>query len=166
MPRDSLLRRFWFPIPGHLGIGVTARSRVEAESLAASAAAQCGWRFRASGVVEDVDARDLDQGHVVPNMGVVSNYGVWYPKMWLAPRAAGTSASPYRAGMRWLQKAGRRLSPRPAGLVHVRSGQARAAVQFVNKDGHVDRVLRVRVRALRRMAKYAVRHLLAPAAVG
>ena len=81
MPRDSSLRRFWFPIPGHFGIGVTASSRVEAESLAALAAAQVGWSFAASGVVEDVDVRELDQNHVVPNMGIVSNRGVWFPAL-------------------------------------------------------------------------------------
>ncbi|MCW2926654.1 MAG: hypothetical protein JWM86_622, partial [Thermoleophilia bacterium] len=30
-------------------------------------------------VTEDVDVRDLDQGHVIPNMGVVVWRGVWYP---------------------------------------------------------------------------------------
>ena len=81
MPRDLLLRRFWFPIPGHLGIGVTAASRADAEVLAADAAAQIGWPFVVAGVIEDVDVRDLDQNHVVPNMGVVSWRGIWYPRL-------------------------------------------------------------------------------------
>ena len=77
--KDPNLRRFWFPVPGHLGIGVTAYSRTEAEALARTAANQVGWPFDAGVVVEDIDVRDLDQNHVVPNMGPVNFHGVWYP---------------------------------------------------------------------------------------
>ena len=80
MPKSSSLRRFWFPIPGHSGIGVTANSRADAEALAAEAAAQMRWPFVVAGVIEDVDVRDLDQKHVVPNMGVVSWRGIWFPR--------------------------------------------------------------------------------------
>lgn len=75
------LRRFWFPVTGHLGIGVTAWSLDEAASLATKAAQDLSWEFDGAQVVEDVDVRDLDQGHVIPNMGVVSWRGVWYPKL-------------------------------------------------------------------------------------
>ncbi len=78
---DPNLRRFWFPVPGHIGIGVTAHSRAEAEKLAESAAAQMGWSFSTSGTVEDVDVRDLDQGHVIPNMTPPNLRGVWYPAL-------------------------------------------------------------------------------------
>jgi hypothetical protein len=78
---DPNLRRFWFPVPGHLGIGVTAYSRTEAEALARGAAGQVGWPFDGGKVVEDVDVRDLDQKHVVPNMGPVNFHGVWYPAL-------------------------------------------------------------------------------------
>ena len=81
MPRDSSLRRFWFPIPGHLGIGVTAASRAEAEVLASAAAKQLRWQFTAAGVVENVDIRDLDQNHVVPNMTPPNWRGVWFPRL-------------------------------------------------------------------------------------
>jgi hypothetical protein len=30
-------------------------------------------------VTEDVDIQTLDQGHVLPNMGVPSERGVWFP---------------------------------------------------------------------------------------
>jgi hypothetical protein len=30
-------------------------------------------------VIEDIDVRILDQGHVIPNMGVVTFKGIWYP---------------------------------------------------------------------------------------
>ena len=77
---DPTLRRFWFAVPGHLGVGVTAFSRLEAERLAREAAQRVGWSFEPTKVIEDVDVRDLDQNHVVPNMGPVNFHGVWFPK--------------------------------------------------------------------------------------
>lgn len=59
--KDPNLRRFWFPVPGHLGIGVTAYSRTEAETLARAAANQVGWPFDGSAVVEDIDVRDSEK---------------------------------------------------------------------------------------------------------
>ena len=75
------LKRFWFVIPGHLGIGVTAFSRAEADRLAADAAERLGWPCPSGLVIEDVDVRELDQGHVVPNMGPAAVRGVWYPRL-------------------------------------------------------------------------------------
>jgi hypothetical protein len=79
MLRDTSLRRFWLPVPGHLGIGVTARSRAEADAMAASTANRLGWPFSVDGAVEDVDIRLLDQGHVIPNMAPPNLHGVWFP---------------------------------------------------------------------------------------
>ncbi len=79
------LRRYWFPHPDHFGIGVTAFTSDEAVRLATYAASQMGWDFAAGQVVEDVDIRTLDQNHVVPNMGVCSNHGIWYPMLQLPP---------------------------------------------------------------------------------
>ena len=36
--------------------------------------------FEPSGVIEDVDVRDLDQNHVVPNMDPPNFHGVWFPR--------------------------------------------------------------------------------------
>jgi hypothetical protein len=32
-------------------------------------------------IIVDVDVRDLDQGHVIPNMGPPNLRGVWYPML-------------------------------------------------------------------------------------
>lgn len=32
-------------------------------------------------IIEDIDIRQLDQGHVIPNMGVVTFEGVWFPNL-------------------------------------------------------------------------------------
>jgi hypothetical protein len=56
-----LLRRFWFSVPGHLGIGVTAFTREEATQLALRVATTLDWQLTADTVLEDVDIRELDQ---------------------------------------------------------------------------------------------------------
>lgn len=75
------LRRFWFRVPGHWGIGVTAETLPVAVELAARAAARMGWPFDPALVEEDVDVRTLDQGHVVPNMAPPVWRGVWFPRV-------------------------------------------------------------------------------------
>ncbi len=79
--RPEGLRRFWFPTATGFGFGVTARTRDEAEAMARQAAAQLRRAFEPLKVVEDVDVRTLDQGHVVPNMGAVNFLGVWFPRL-------------------------------------------------------------------------------------
>jgi hypothetical protein len=78
---QSSLHRFWFPIPGHLGIGVTAQTEAEARALAESARAECWPNAPALGeVIVDVDIRTLDQKHVVPGMEAPNWAGVWFPR--------------------------------------------------------------------------------------
>jgi len=75
------LRRFWFPLPGHFGIGVTAHDESGARALAERARAECWPASPALGeVVADVDIQTLDQNHVVPNMEAPVWEGVWYPR--------------------------------------------------------------------------------------
>jgi len=79
--KNPSLRRFWFELSRGLGVGVTANTRLEAESLARDACLQSGWAFELSGLIEDVDVNDLDQNHVVPNMGPPNFKGVWFPRL-------------------------------------------------------------------------------------
>jgi len=79
--KNPSLRRYWFAIPGRLGIGVTAFSPAEAESMARAACEQVGWPFAPSAVLEDVDVRSLDQNHVIPNMAPPNFHGVWFPML-------------------------------------------------------------------------------------
>ena len=32
-------------------------------------------------VIENIDIRLLDEGHVIPNMGIVTQKGVWFPNL-------------------------------------------------------------------------------------
>jgi hypothetical protein len=76
------LRRFWFPIPGRLGIGITATSLAEARELAEQTRRTI-WPDAApiDAVVEDVDVSTLDRGHVLPNMRPPVWPGVWFPQL-------------------------------------------------------------------------------------
>ena len=78
---NPLLRRYWFRTKEHLGFGVTAYSVDDAKRLVDDAARRLGWDYEVLGIVEDVDVRDLAQGHVVPNMGPPNFRGVWYPNL-------------------------------------------------------------------------------------
>ena len=40
-----------------------------------------GWSFVPDAAVEDIDIRELDQNHVVPNMAPVNLRGVWFPAL-------------------------------------------------------------------------------------
>lgn len=80
--RNTALRRFWYPLPRHFGIGVTAVSEAEARSMAAEVLA----RHYPAGlglahVVADADISTLDAHHVLPNIGSPVVRGVWYPRL-------------------------------------------------------------------------------------
>ena len=78
---NPLLRWYWVKTKEHLGFGVTAYSVDDAKRLIDDAARRLGWDYEVLGIVKDVDVRDLDQGHVVPNMGPPNFRGVWYPNL-------------------------------------------------------------------------------------
>ena len=66
---------FWFPVPGHLGIGVTAPSLSEATELATSVAVGQGWTL---------DARLVEQNVQLGRVGLeealdIGRPGVWFP---------------------------------------------------------------------------------------
>lgn len=84
--RDHL-HRYWFtfrdpPVASFfgLGCGVTAVDREDAERLLRGAWFAAQGLPRIHDAIEDVDVRDLDAGHVLPNMGDPSIRGVWFPR--------------------------------------------------------------------------------------
>jgi hypothetical protein len=79
--RHRDLRRFWFSLSKGIGIGVTATTLEEARKLAEEARAQCHPTAEITGEIVDVDVSTLDANHVVPNVGFVVAYGVWYPAL-------------------------------------------------------------------------------------
>jgi hypothetical protein len=82
----KLLTRYWINVDDLMGIGVTAYSIEDALSILANEGIEYD---RIKGIVENIDVRELDQGHVMPNMGPPSFRGVWYPCLnigWRYPR--------------------------------------------------------------------------------
>jgi hypothetical protein len=80
MSDRQLLRRFWIEAPAGLlnWIGVTAYSTQDAIQLLADAKLEVNL---ASSDIREVRFEELDGNHVVPNMGVISRRGVWYPNL-------------------------------------------------------------------------------------
>ncbi len=81
-----MLRRFWFefeplgrPSALNLGCGVTAFDREDAEQILQDRIFGEGRIPKVRRLVEDVRVSDLDAGHVTPNIGVVTQRGVWFP---------------------------------------------------------------------------------------
>jgi hypothetical protein len=79
------LKRYWFtftkgpvPSPLNIGCGVSASSYEDALELMQE---RFGRELlqRVVGHVDNIDVSTLDPGHVLPNMGVVSNRGIWFP---------------------------------------------------------------------------------------
>lgn len=76
---SKLLTRYWFPATQGFGIGVTAFSLAQATEMALSVMSSLPSGARLGEPIANVDVADLDQGHVVPNMGACNFEGVWYP---------------------------------------------------------------------------------------
>jgi hypothetical protein len=83
------VRRYWFefekPEPARpawppFGCGVSAWTKDDAIAIMRQTVFAGRDMPRISHLIEDVDIRDLEQNHVVPNMGIVSERGVWYPR--------------------------------------------------------------------------------------
>ena len=85
-----MLKRYWLVIfpenrYGQGNLGVTAFSAIQAKSLAREELRKLRWEeisddeINRAEIVENIDIRELDQNHVIPNMGVVSRQGMWFP---------------------------------------------------------------------------------------
>ena len=66
---------FWFPVPGHLGIGVTAESLAEATEMATSVAVGQGWTLDARLVEQNVRLGPLGLAEALD----IRRPGVWFP---------------------------------------------------------------------------------------
>jgi hypothetical protein len=80
------LTRYWItfqpttqPTFLNLGCGVTAIGKSDALTLLENA---LGKELPPiDKIIENVDIQSLDAGHVIPNMGVATERGVWFPKL-------------------------------------------------------------------------------------
>lgn len=71
-------KRFDYPTVLNLGCGVTAESQEAALALVGSLVFE-GKPFEVARIIANVSLNDLDEGHVLPNMGNPVIRGVWFP---------------------------------------------------------------------------------------
>lgn len=86
----SLLKRYWIefrfpsnilpPIGTSIGCGITAHSSEDALIILKEKVFEDGLLPEISKFIEDVDISTLDANHVLPNMGVPTYRGVWFPQ--------------------------------------------------------------------------------------
>jgi hypothetical protein len=80
------LHRYWIRLASHehnrsrLGWGVTAFDVADALNILTYMAFGQAPLPPVEEVITDVDVRDLDGGHVQPNMNPPNWRGIWYPK--------------------------------------------------------------------------------------
>ena len=82
---DGSLHRYWVTLApadssSGFGFGLTAFDEADALAILAHVVFADEVMPEVLEMRVDVDVRDLDQGHVVPNMAPPSWRGVWYPK--------------------------------------------------------------------------------------
>jgi hypothetical protein len=82
----KLLHRFWFTFssppefsPLGLGCGITAYSYADAIEILEKLVFAGRLMPKIESGIEDVDIQLLDGDHVLPNMGLVTERGVWFP---------------------------------------------------------------------------------------
>ena len=82
----ATLKRFWFTFkkppqfsPFGIGCGVTAFDYADALNILSAKVFVKASMPEIESVVSDVDLQALDPHHVLPNIGVVTNRGVWFP---------------------------------------------------------------------------------------
>ena len=82
---QSELQTYWFSFPENpyfpIGLGVTAWSLSDAYAMLEANGYDYHKRASRLEVREGVMVTDLDQNHVVPNMGPIVVRGVWYPAL-------------------------------------------------------------------------------------
>jgi hypothetical protein len=81
------LNRYWFtfegfakPTPLNLGCGVTAYDYDDAIYLLRKRVFRGKDPPRIVGCTENVDVSTLDTKHVLPNIGLVTARGIWFPQ--------------------------------------------------------------------------------------
>jgi len=80
--KSKSLRRYWFESSKNIGVGITAYSLSDAKIILDSAIRRNTWfDVNVIDIIEDVDVRTLDQGHVIPNMNPPNFRGVWFPML-------------------------------------------------------------------------------------
>lgn len=80
---NKLLTPYWIELDRYTElasfVGVTAYSMDDVIFLLKEQLFRKEEMPRIKNVIENIQPKDLDQNHVVPNMGPITERGVWYP---------------------------------------------------------------------------------------
>ena len=80
---NKLLTPYWIELDSYSGlasfVGVTAYSMDDVTLLLKDQLFRKEEMPRIKNLIENIHFKDLDQNHVVPNMGPITERGVWYP---------------------------------------------------------------------------------------
>jgi hypothetical protein len=80
---NKLLTAYWFELDSHFSqIGVTAYSLEDAKKLIQEKAFPKDEFPPIKNITENILFQDLDKNHVAPNIGPISERGVWYPNFY------------------------------------------------------------------------------------
>ena len=74
------LKRYWFAAKEGLGIGVTAFEIEDAKALIQSNKYVMKYKPKLEEYIQDIDIQ-VDQEHVIPNLGIVVHRGIWFLKL-------------------------------------------------------------------------------------
>ena len=75
------LTRYWFESQEGRGIGVTAYNIEDAIKLITNEKAIMSYKPILTSYKENINIQELDQNHVIPNMGICINRGIWFPSV-------------------------------------------------------------------------------------
>jgi hypothetical protein len=80
---NKLLTAYWIELDSYFkNIGVTGYSLDDAKRLIQEKAFPKEELPRIIKITENIQFKDLDQNHIVPNMGPITERGVWYPNFY------------------------------------------------------------------------------------
>lgn len=84
----TMLHRYWLkfvrsaePSILNLGCGITALDRDDAMRIFKNDVVPIYGNREIFEIIEDADISALDEHHVIPNMGIPTNRGVWFPRL-------------------------------------------------------------------------------------
>ena len=89
IPLPDMLKRYWIEFEGNpadiwpciVGCGVTAYDLEDACALVRANLFTSKEMPKIKKVEEDIDVSKLDSAHVLPNIGIPCNRGIWFPRI-------------------------------------------------------------------------------------
>lgn len=75
------MKKYWFHCKNGISIGVTSYNLADAIRIISLERDVYRMEPDFEGIACDITLRDIDENHVVPNMGSIVNRGIWFPNL-------------------------------------------------------------------------------------